>query len=40
MPAEPIKPVTPTKIEPVVDYTQAKGREAEIQANLDSFKAK
>ena len=40
---EPVKQVvsavTP-KTEAPIDYTQAKGREAEIQANLDSFKAK
>ena len=28
------------KTETPIDYTQAKGREGEIQANLDSFKAK
>jgi hypothetical protein len=36
----PKVPKTPVKTEPVIDYTQAKGREAEITANLDSFKAK
>ncbi len=38
--ASAISPVKPVKQEPVVDYTQAKGRESEITANLDSFKAK
>jgi hypothetical protein len=32
--------VASAKVEPVIDYTQAKGRESEITANLDSFKAK
>jgi phenylalanyl-tRNA synthetase beta subunit len=29
-----------SKTEAPIDYTQAKGRESEITANLDSFKAK
>jgi hypothetical protein len=37
---EPVKTQVAGKMEAPIDYTQAKGREAEIQANLDSFKAK
>lgn len=37
-PTEPVKPVTPVKTEPVIDYTQAQGREQEIMTNLEKFK--
>jgi hypothetical protein len=39
-PVATVTPKTPVKTEPVIDYTQAKGRESEITANLDSFKSK
>jgi hypothetical protein len=39
-PVTPTTPTAPAKTEPVIDYAQAKGRESEITANLDSFKAK
>lgn len=37
---EPVKAQVAGKTEAPIDYTQAKGREAEIGANLDAFKAK
>lgn len=38
-PPEPVKQIASAKIEPVVDYTQAKGREQDIINNLNTFKA-
>lgn len=43
MPAQKVETVKAPTIKPTeapIDYTQAKGRESEITANLDSFKAK
>lgn len=30
----PVKPVTPTKVEPVIDYNKSQGREQDIQSNI------
>ena len=37
MPAQkvkPVKPVTPTKVEPVIDFNSSQGREQDIQTNI------